>query len=501
MIIYQEPVCCDPLLALAPVGIDSLPLHLVAEPPEKPGLVTRPAREPREPAHHDGGEPDERPILFLESNRAPRSHSGLCTVAGRIQDVDLRNCLDSWPYDPASNVRVGCGEDGRQILLVRQPMGLQQLEMDGRPDGSRVQGAETILQFHHDRFDAARRTSPSMPFELTSGECREVFGEASALGHRLAILLHVKDWSRVKRDAVQILSLLELVGRHARCVEDRVLLEPWRPHVERIDSLADEMAKPRQAGYRVALQSCCGMAGSPEGPIVAEDDIDPLARVLIENLRGMLLPPPGSQSQDESRFLRQDDFWSIGYHGKSAFLKSNKGMECLASLLRSPGREHHVSQLVGCHPGDRTSIPCSGAVLSKLLREEGSELVVASNHDGSPLLDSQAKAECKCRLGELRDQEAEAERFNNPDRAAKARAEIDAIARYLAAAAGLGGRDRRTSSEAERSRCAVTKRIKQAVQKIGDVIPALGHHLAARIKTGYFCSYNPHPDRPVTWKF
>jgi hypothetical protein len=25
--------------------------------------------------------------------------------------------------------------------------------------------------------------------------------------------------------------------------------------------------------------------------------------------------------------------------------------------------------------------------------------------------------------------------------------------------------------------------------------------LAARGKTGYFCSYNPHPDRPVTWKF
>ena len=30
---------------------------------------------------------------------------------------------------------------------------------------------------------------------------------------------------------------------------------------------------------------------------------------------------------------------------------------------------------------------------------------------------------------------------------------------------------------------------------------ALGYHLAARIKTGYFCSYNPHPDRPVTWRF
>jgi non-specific serine/threonine protein kinase len=75
------------------------------------------------------------------------------------------------------------------------------------------------------------------------------------------------------------------------------------------------------------------------------------------------------------------------------------------------------------------------------------------------------------------------------------------IAQHLAFAIGLGGRDRKTSSEAERARCAVTKRIKQSIQKIGDAIPALGHHLTARIKTGYFCSYNPHPDRPVTWKF
>ena len=44
---------------------------------------------------------------------------------------------------------------------------------------------------------------------------------------------------------------------------------------------------------------------------------------------------------------------------------------------------------------------------------------------------------------------------------------------------------------------AVTKRIKEAIDRIGEVI----RHLAARIKAGYFFCYNPHPDRPVTWKF
>jgi non-specific serine/threonine protein kinase len=101
----------------------------------------------------------------------------------------------------------------------------------------------------------------------------------------------------------------------------------------------------------------------------------------------------------------------------------------------------------------------------------------------------------------LREDTEEAERLNDFYRVARAHGEIDAIAEQLAAAVGLGGRDRRSSSETERARSAVTKRIKRTINSIAKVIPPLGCHLAARIKTGYFCSYNPHPDRPVVWKF
>jgi hypothetical protein len=78
---------------------------------------------------------------------------------------------------------------------------------------------------------------------------------------------------------------------------------------------------------------------------------------------------------------------------------------------------------------------------------------------------------------------------------------MDAIAQQLAAAVGFGGRDRRASSNAERARSAVTKRIKRAIDKIAEVIPPLGRHLATRIKTGYFCSYNPDPAHVPVWKF
>ena len=80
-------------------------------------------------------------------------------------------------------------------------------------------------------------------------------------------------------------------------------------------------------------------------------------------------------------------------------------------------------------------------------------------------------------------------------------AEVLNLARQLASAVGLGGRDRKTGSEAERARSAVTKRIKNSINRIGEVVPSLRSHLAVRVKTGYFCSYNPHPERPVVWRF
>jgi len=121
--------------------------------------------------------------------------------------------------------------------------------------------------------------------------------------------------------------------------------------------------------------------------------------------------------------------------------------------------------------------------------------------DAGPILDAQAKAEYKHRLDDLRRDLEEAERFNDPTHAERARAEMDALAEQLASAVGLSGRNRRVGSEAERARSAVTKRIKCSIKEIREAIPSLGTHLATRVKTGYFCSYNPQPERPVAWKF
>jgi hypothetical protein len=219
------------------------------------------------------------------------------------------------------------------------------------------------------------------------------------------------------------------------------------------------------------------------------------SRELVESLDESHASSPVRRPLEQAVFMRQGDYWTIRYQEQAAILKATRGLDCLCYLLRHPWLDVHVIQLL------TTRVDSAQLKLFGSLRRAGGDVVTAGLQDAGPILDSQAKAEYKRRIDELRKDLEEAERFNDSYRATRARSKIDAIAEQLAAAVGLGGRDRRASSDAERARSAVTKRIKVTISKIAEVIPPLGSHLAARIKTGYFCSYNPHPDRPVAWKF
>jgi hypothetical protein len=76
-------------------------------------------------------------------------------------------------------------------------------------------------------------------------------------------------------------------------------------------------------------------------------------------------------------------------------------------------------------------------------------------------------------------------------------AERDALVEALTQAYGLGGRVRRSGSDAERAHTAVTARVKGAIRRIGAAHPDLGRHLARSVRTGTFCVYEP--DQQTIW--
>jgi tetratricopeptide (TPR) repeat protein len=168
-------------------------------------------------------------------------------------------------------------------------------------------------------------------------------------------------------------------------------------------------------------------------------------------------------------FVREGDYWTVRSGEAVCRLKDSRGVQMLAELCAQPGREFHVLALSGGGGDD------GGALAG----------------DAGEALDAEAMADYRARVEELDEEIAEAESFGDPARASRAQEERAAIARELAQGVGLGGRARRVGGAAERARTNVQRRIRGAIKKIGETIPALGAYLDRTVRTGTFCSYEP----------
>jgi hypothetical protein len=200
-------------------------------------------------------------------------------------------------------------------------------------------------------------------------------------------------------------------------------------------------------------------------------------------------------AQPAAVFRREGDYWTLGYRGELARLRDAKGLGYLACLLRHPGRELHVLELVR---------EVEGAVADPALGLRRADAVAAGLgvsrlNEAEPLLDARARQAYQRRLRELEEDLEEARSWNDSERAARAEQEMDALTAELARAAGLGGRGRALATPAERARVSVTKATRTAIRTVGRHCPALGDHLVASVRTGRFCSYAPPGEAPPAW--
>jgi hypothetical protein len=168
---------------------------------------------------------------------------------------DIRRLLDAWSYDPAKEARIVQGDDGREILQVRTPVGIEQLEMQGRPDGAHPHGMESALEYHLGRLTQARAAGSGDGFKLDSDECAELFAEGTLYYFRYVRLLQLKRWVDTVRDTARNIQLFDFVHEHARRAEDRNHLEKWRPYILRIHAIASAFMTLDQGGHKKALKT------------------------------------------------------------------------------------------------------------------------------------------------------------------------------------------------------------------------------------------------------
>ena len=202
-------------------------------------------------------------------------------------------------------------------------------------------------------------------------------------------------------------------------------------------------------------------------------------------------PVPASAQQAEigatSRFEREGEYWTVVFAGGEFRLKDSKGLRYLARLLASPGRELHA-----------IDIAAGGAAGGPAPSREDASVLSPDTADGDAILDDAAKDAYRTRLAAIDAEIDEAKAWSDDERSARAEEEREALLQQLAGALGLGGRDRRAFSVAERARVNVTRAIKSALGRITEQSPALGKHLEATLRTGTFCSYTPDP-RSEAW--
>jgi len=237
--------------------------------------------------------------------------------------------------------------------------------------------------------------------------------------------------------------------------------------------IEEALGTARQLGMTALERKVVGVAarvGIAEPPIVA---------------------PSAGRSGDggANEFLREGEYWTVVYEGDAFRLRDSKGLGYVARLLAKPGRELHALDLIGGGSGGAGPRPS---------RQDAAALRPDAG-DAGAVLDEEAKRAYRERLAEIDAEIDEAGAWGDPERSARAEEEREALLQQLAGAVGLGGRDRKAVSVAERARVNVTRAIRSALGRISEVSPALGKHLEATLRTGMFCSYTPDPRSEASW--
>lgn len=197
---------------------------------------------------------------------------------------------------------------------------------------------------------------------------------------------------------------------------------------------------------------------------------------LVERCRATAAQLPHSDMEtqptgdSEIELRKQGAIWTLTDAGVVLHLKDAKGLSYIAELLRHPGREVHVLDLLRTVADD--------------------ESFAAPTATTTEIIDQRSRREYARRLDVLNRELEVAESEGDPERTLILGREVDALRGELTRAVGMFGRPR-SNSDAERARISVTRAIRLAVRRIADADAQVAARLSRAIRTGIFCRYVP----------
>jgi hypothetical protein len=156
---------------------------------------------------------------------------------------DLSHLLHEWPYDPEHTMRIITADDGRSVLQVRLPLGIEQYELEGRPDGAQLEGFPTYVNKIEERLRSYIVDNGSdLGFQITKHDAGELQREGALFYYRYLLLFQLNHHLRVIRDTEHNLHLCDLLERYCEDEEGRNAVLQFRPYILRMNAAARALA-------------------------------------------------------------------------------------------------------------------------------------------------------------------------------------------------------------------------------------------------------------------
>ena len=156
--------------------------------------------------------------------------------------LDISRILAEWPYEQERTIRVVAADDGRSVLQVRLPMGIEQYELDGRPDGLRPFDNDSVLAEFEGRLEEfVRENGDDVGFEIAHEDFVLLQEEGVLNYYRYLLLFQINDFERVVRDTGHNLRICSLVEKYVLSEEDRNSLLQYKPYILRMNRMAAAM--------------------------------------------------------------------------------------------------------------------------------------------------------------------------------------------------------------------------------------------------------------------
>jgi len=168
-------------------------------------------------------------------------------------NLDISAVLNGWDFQPDDlQVRLIAGDDGRDKIQMRVDLGVLQMECDGRPDGRRPFGSESLLDFHEARRKESAKQDEE--FSLDPAECSALMREGLQYYHRYLAAFHLQLYDMVAQDTERNLRLFAFVSRHASRNRDKIEFDQYRPYVVMMYSRALALKEIAAENFRAAVE-------------------------------------------------------------------------------------------------------------------------------------------------------------------------------------------------------------------------------------------------------